>query len=156
WTAVSKVDRFEAYTRHVNPALGRFLAMSGRDLRLVRARGGVLEDEAGRRFDDWVCGFGSFNLGHNPAVLKAAIHDHLTDDAPNLFVENLNPYAGELAAALVTAAGPGFETCFFANSGAEAVEAALKTAVLVTGRSRIAYADRAYHGTTLGALACMG
>jgi len=41
------------------------------------------------------------------------------------------------------------------NSGAEAVEAALKTAMLVTGRPRVAYADGAYHGTTLGALACM-
>src|SRR5262249_25485492 len=53
------------------------------------------------------------------------------------------------------AAGGGFETCFFSNSGAEAVEAALKTAMLATGRRRIVYADGGYHGTTLGALACM-
>jgi len=150
------MDAFKAYTRHVNPPLGRFLEMSGRDLRLVRARAGTLEDVEGRRFDDWVSGFGSFNLGHNPEALKATIRDHLDRDAPNLFVENLNPYAGELAAALVRAAGPGFGTCFFSNSGAEAVEAALKTALLATGRTRIAFAAGAYHGTTLGALACMG
>jgi len=70
-------------------------------------------------------------------------------------VENLNPFAGELAARLVAAAGPGFETCFFCNSGAEAIEAALKTAMLATGRHVVAYADGGYHGTTLGALACM-
>jgi acetylornithine/succinyldiaminopimelate/putrescine aminotransferase len=150
------MDAFQAYTRHVNPPLGRFLEMSGRDLRLVRARAGTLEDLEGRRFDDWISGFGSFNLGHNPEALKATIREHLDRDAPNLFVENLNPYAGELAAALVRAAGPGFGTCFFSNSGAEAVEAALKTAMLATGRTRIAFAAGAYHGTTLGALACMG
>jgi acetylornithine/succinyldiaminopimelate/putrescine aminotransferase len=150
------MDAFQAYTRHVNPSLGRFLEMSGRDLRLVRARAGTLEDLEGRCFDDWISGFGSFNLGHNPEALKAIIRDQLDRDAPNLFVENLNPYAGELAAALVHAAGPSFGTCFFSNSGAEAVEAALKTALLATGRKRIAFADGAYHGTTLGALACMG
>jgi acetylornithine/succinyldiaminopimelate/putrescine aminotransferase len=150
------MDAYAAYAQHVNPALGRFLQLSGRDLRLVRARGSVLEDAEGRCYDDWVAGFGSFNLGHNPAVLKAVIREHLEGDAPALFVENLNPFAGELAAALVRAAGPGFGTCFFANSGAEAVEAALKLALRVTGRPRIAFADGAYHGTTLGALACMG
>jgi acetylornithine/succinyldiaminopimelate/putrescine aminotransferase len=150
------MDAFQAYTRHVNPSLGRFLEMSGRALRLVRARAGTLEDCEGRRYDDWISGFGSVNLGHNPEALKAVIRDQLDRDAPNLFVENLNPYAGELAAVLVRAAGPGFETCFFSNSGAEAVEAALKTALLATGRRRVAFADGAYHGTTLGALACMG
>ena len=55
-------------------------------------------------------------------------------------MENLNPFAGRLAARLTEAAGPGFESCFFASSGAEAVEAALKTALLATGRGRIAYA----------------
>src|SRR5439155_1701100 len=133
-----EMDAFEAYTRHVNPSLGRFLRLTGRDLRLVWARGGVLEDAAGRRLDDWVAGFGSFNLGHNPDALKTVIREHLDRDAPNLFVENLNPYAGELAENLVRAAGEGFETCFFSNSGSEAVEAALKTAVLATGRTRVA------------------
>lgn len=149
------LDSLRAYTRHVNPTLGRFLEMTGRGHRLVRAQGCVVEDAEGRRFDDWIAGFGSFNLGHNPPELKAVVAEHLAADPPNLFVESLNPFAGELAARLVAAAGPGFETCFFCNSGSEAVEAALKTAVLATGRSRVAYWQGAYHGTTLGALACM-
>jgi acetylornithine/succinyldiaminopimelate/putrescine aminotransferase len=149
-------DPFKAYVRHVNPGLGRFLELSGRDVRLARASGCVLETADGRRYDDWVSGFGAFNLGHNPDVLKEVIREHLASDVPNLYVENLNPFAGELASRLVRAAGPGFQTCFFCNSGSEAVEAALKTALVATGRPRIARAAGAYHGTTLGALACMG
>jgi acetylornithine/succinyldiaminopimelate/putrescine aminotransferase len=149
------VNDYDAYGRHVNPGLSRFLKMSGRDLQLRRGRGCVLEDAAGRRYDDWVSGFGAFNLGHNPEALKDTVRRHLEEDAPNLFVENLNPFAGALARRLVRAAGPGFETCFFCNSGSEAVETAIKTAIAATGRPRIVHADGAYHGMTLGALACM-
>jgi acetylornithine/succinyldiaminopimelate/putrescine aminotransferase len=158
-TAVSAAFRVpeghDAYTRHVNPTLGGFLGATGRDLRLARASGCVVEDQHGRLYDDWVAGFGSLNLGHNPPPLKEVLRDHLEADVPNLYVENLNPFAGRLAAALTAAAGPGFETCFFCNSGSEAVEAAIKTALLATGRPRMAYAAGGYHGTTLGALACM-
>lgn len=145
----------DAYTRHVNPGLGSFLGATGRDLRLVHAQGCIVEDEQGRRYEDWVAGFGSLNLGHNPPSLKQVLREHLQTDVPNLYAENLNPFAGQLAAALTEAVGPGFETCFFCNSGSEAVEAAIKTALLATGRPRIAYASGGYHGTTLGALACM-
>ncbi len=150
------IDPSNAYARHVNPGLARFLRLAGRDLRLARAEGCVLTTADGRRYDDWLAGFGAFNLGHNPPALKQVIREHLDGAAPNLYVENLNPFAGDLAARLVRAAGPGFETCFFCNSGSEANEAAIKTALAATGRPRVARADGAYHGTTLGALACMG
>jgi putrescine aminotransferase len=149
------VDGFAAYGRHVNPVLAAFLRVTGRDLRLMRGKGTTLEDEEGRRYDDWVAGFGSLNLGHNPDGLVRALRQHLERDAPNLYVENLNPAAGRLAARLVEAAGEAFESCVFVNSGAEAVEAAIRVALLATGRRRIAYAAGGYHGATLGALACM-
>lgn len=149
------MDGYRAYTKHVNPGLGGFLELTGRDLRLVRGGGGILEDAAGRQYDDWISGFGSLNLGHNPDAIKDAIRSQLESDSPTLYVENLNPHAGLLAERLVSAAGPGFETVFFSNSGSEAVEAALKTAIAVTGRSRIVHAEGSYHGTTLGALSCM-
>jgi len=151
-----RVDAYEAFVRHVNPALGEFLRLTGRDLRFVRAQGSVLVDAEGRRYDDWITGCGSFNLGHNPEPLKRVLHGHLERDPPNLFHESLNPFAGELSALLVGEAGPAFGTTFLCNSGSEAIEAAIKTAVLATGRSRIVHADGAYHGTTLGALACTG
>jgi acetylornithine/succinyldiaminopimelate/putrescine aminotransferase len=149
------MDGYAAYARHVNPGLGRFLELSGRDVRFVSGRDTVLEDADGVAWDDWIAGFGSLNLGHNPPAIKAALAEHLAGCAPGLFVESLNPFAGELAARLVALAGERFETCFLSNSGAEAIEAALKTALLATRRPRIAYAEGGYHGTTLGALACM-
>ena len=80
------MDRYRAYIEHVNPSLGKFLELSGRDLKLLRARGCVLEDVEGRRYDDWIAGFGSLNLGHNPDALKETLRRHLETDAPNLFV----------------------------------------------------------------------
>ena len=151
-----RVDAFGAYTRHVNPALGRFLAMAGRDVHFVRASGCTLEDDRGERWTDFVAGFGALPLGHDPKEVRAAIERHLQAGAPSLLVEALNPSAGALAARLVSLAGPTFETAFLCNSGAEAIEAALKAAMLATGRTKIVYAERGYHGTTLGALACMG
>jgi putrescine aminotransferase len=150
------VDAYAAFTRHVNPALGRFLTMAGRDVRFVRASGCVLEDDRGERWTDFVSGFGALSLGHDPPAVRAAIERHLQTGAPSMLVESLNPAAGALAARLVALAGPSFETAFLCNSGAEAIEAALKTVMLATGRTKIAYAERGYHGTTLGALACMG
>ncbi|MBI4347504.1 MAG: aspartate aminotransferase family protein [Elusimicrobia bacterium] len=147
---------FESYVRHVNPTLGRFLKLSGRGFRLSRAHGAVLEDDQGRRFDDWIAGFGSLNLGHNPPAVLDALRRQLDAGAPGLYVEALNPYSGRLADALAREAGPSFGTCFFANSGSEAVEAALKTAINATGRETILRAEGAYHGTTLGALSCTG
>lgn len=149
------MDRFRSYTRFVNPGLGGLLELTGRDFRFVRAKGTVLEDEEGRTYDDWVSGFGSLNLGHNPDHVREAILEFLKEEAPNLYVENLNPFSGRLAERLVELSGPAFETVFFSNSGSEAVEAAIKTAIASTRRPRIVYADKAWHGTTLGALSCM-
>lgn len=149
------MDRFRSYTKFVNPGLGGLLELTGRDLRFVRAKGCVLEDEEGRPYDDWVSGFGSLNLGHNPDHVQDAIREFLQKDAPNLYVENLNPYSGKLGERLIELAGPAFETVFFCNSGSEAVEAGIKTAIAATRRPRIVYADKAWHGTTLGALSCM-
>jgi acetylornithine/succinyldiaminopimelate/putrescine aminotransferase len=149
-------DAWTAYTQHVNPGLGKFLAMAGRDLHLVRGEGCTLISSEGERFDDWLGGFGALSLGHDPPGFRQLIDEHLRCGTPNLYPEALNPFAGALAADLLALAGPGFETVYFGNSGSEAVECALKLAVRVSGRPRIAYATHGYHGTTLGALACMG
>jgi hypothetical protein len=69
------MDPFRAYAKHVNPALGRFLELTGRGTRFVRAQGASIEDEGGNAYDDFLAGFGSLNLGHNPPRIKAAIQD---------------------------------------------------------------------------------
>jgi putrescine aminotransferase len=148
-------DGFADFTRHVNPSLGHFLAASGRDQQFQKADGCTLTSAGGEVYTDWVSGFGALNFGHNPGFVREVIEGVLASQAPNLYSEALNPFAGRLARRLVQAAGPSFETCFFANGGAEAVEAALKTALLASGRPRVAYATGGYHGTTLGALGLM-
>ena len=147
---------YEAFVRFVNPTMGHFLQMTGRARRWVRARGCEVEVEGGEVFEDWVAGYGTFNLGHNPPALKAALVGFLAEDTPTLFHDALNPWAGRLGEALVGAAGEGFETVLLGNSGAEAVEAAVKLAMLATGRPNIVYLEGAFHGVTLGALSCMG
>jgi putrescine aminotransferase len=145
----------QAFASYVNPTLAKFLALSGRGQRFVRAQGCSVETDEGEVYADWVAGFGSLNLGHNPPALIAALKRHLDSGAPNLYIEALNPYAGRLAQRLVRAAGDGFGTAYFCNSGAEAVEAATKLAMAATRRRGIVYCQGAYHGTTLGALSMM-
>ena len=88
---------FRAFGKHVNPALAQFLSLSGRDQRFVRAQGCDLESDEGELYADWVSGFGSLNLGHNPPALLEALKSHLDEGPPNLYVESLNPFAGRLA-----------------------------------------------------------
>lgn len=146
---------FQAFAQYVNPPLASFLALSGRAQRFVRAQGCSLETDAGEAYADWIAGFGSLNLGHNPPALLEAVKQHLDEAGPNLYIEALNPLAGRLAERLVRAAGPGFGTCYFCNSGAEAVEAAIKLAMAATGRRAIVFSEGGYHGTTLGSLSMM-
>ncbi|APV50702.1 hypothetical protein BWI17_14020 [Betaproteobacteria bacterium GR16-43] len=146
---------YQAFARHVNPPLARYLALSGRDQRFARASACEMETDAGEVYTDWIAGFGSLNLGHNPPALVEAARAHLASGVPNLFLECLNPVAGLLAERLVQAAGPGFATAYLCNSGTEAVEAAVKLAMAATGRRGIVYCEGAYHGTTLGSLSMM-
>jgi putrescine aminotransferase len=145
----------QAFATYVNPPLAKFLALSGRAQRFVRAHGCLLETDEGEKYADWVAGFGALNLGHNPPALVAALKRHLDSAAPNLYMEALNPYAGRLAQRLVRAAGDSFGTAYFCNSGAEAVEAAIKLAMAATKRRGVVYCAGGYHGTTLGALSMM-
>ncbi len=120
-----------------------------RDLQIVRGEGAYLYDAAGRRYIDCVGGQGAANLGHcHPAVVAAvrAQAEQLIS-CPELFH---NPVRARYQAALCTAAN--MSRVFLCNSGAEAVEAALKFARLSTGRPGIISTMRGFHGRTFGAL----
>lgn len=146
---------FASYTKYVNPPLGEFLNLSGRNEQFVRAEGCTLFTKTGKQYADWIAGFGAFNLGHNHPEVIEALQDHLTGKVPNLYPEALNPYAGKLARALVERVGPEFGNCFFSSSGSEAVEAALKLAIAATRRRNVLYLEGGYYGMTMGALSMM-
>jgi acetylornithine/succinyldiaminopimelate/putrescine aminotransferase len=100
---------------------------------------------------------GVANLGHgNPAVIRAC----LTQLRRHLHVMVYGEYVLEtqvrLATRLSTLAGPPFEHCYFTNSGAEAIEGALKTARKYTGRTGLVGFALGFHGDTFGALSVGG
>jgi acetylornithine/N-succinyldiaminopimelate aminotransferase len=123
------------------------------DVTLVRGEGSWLEDAAGRRYLDLVAGIAVVGLGHcHPAPLAAAEEQlHALWHASNLYwTEPMQALAERLSARF------GGARAFFCNSGAEAVEAALKWARKATGRPGIVALEGSFHGRTMGALAATG
>lgn len=120
-----------------------------RDVQIVSGQGARLTDAAGRTYIDCVSGHGATNLGHgHPAIVEAIQQQAATlIHCPEMF---LNATRAHYQAALCAAAG--MARVFLCNSGAEAIEGALKIARLVTGRPRIVAAMRGFHGRTFGAL----
>jgi acetylornithine/N-succinyldiaminopimelate aminotransferase len=126
-------------------------------LEIQRADGSWIYTTDGRRYLDLIAGIGVNALGHgNPAVLAA-----ITDRAKlHLHVMVYGEYIIEpqvrLAARLAELLPPDLGRIYFTNSGAEAIEGALKTARKHTGRAGFVAFDGAYHGDTMAALALMG
>ena len=124
---------------------------SKRPLVIVRGEGAKLWDAQGRAYIDCVGGHGVANVGHCHPKVVAAIREQAETliTCPESFY---NDRRAELQAELVRIAPLGLERVFLCNSGAEAVEAAIKFARLVTGRPGIVAAKNGFHGRTLGAL----
>lgn len=122
-------------------------------LALVAGSGAVVVDEAGREYVDLVGGIAVNALGHaHPAVVAAVSKQVATlGHVSNLYVAEPPVALAELLLAL--AGRPG--RVFFANSGAEANEAAFKLSRL-TGRTHVVATRGGFHGRTMGALALTG
>jgi 4-aminobutyrate aminotransferase len=122
-----------------------------------RARGAMIEDLDGNRFLDYTAGIAVTAAGHcHPQVVKAIrvqagrlIHMSGTD-----FYYTPQVRLAEVLARI--APGPGQKRVFFTNSGAEAIEAALKLARRHTGRHRAMAFLHAFHGRTYGAMSLSG
>ena len=122
-----------------------------RPLAIVRGEGARLWDSDGHEYIDCVGGQGAGNLGHgNAAVADAlAAQARTLISCPEMFY---NDRRAQLMEKLVSIAPPGLQRVYLCNSGAEAVEAALKFAWLKTGRREVVAGMRGFHGRTLGAL----
>jgi len=116
-----------------------------------RAQGSYLYTVDGRRYLDFASGIAVTNLGHgHPDVLRAA-HEQLDKLVHTSVVAHHQP-AIELAERIAALAPGKLDKIFFANSGAEAVEGAIKLARYTTGRSALIAFQGAFHGRTYGAL----
>nr|WP_294943777.1 aspartate aminotransferase family protein [uncultured Mucilaginibacter sp.] len=126
-------------------------------LEFERAEGVYMYDAAGKPFIDLISGIGVSNLGHcNPKVI-AAIKEQV-DKYMHLMVygEYVQTPQVRFAEKLVSILPESLNSVYFTNSGAEAVEGALKLAKRFTGRQQIISMHHSYHGSSHGALSVMG
>jgi acetylornithine/succinyldiaminopimelate/putrescine aminotransferase len=151
-----KGENFTLHSKYVNPQLPRVLGTIEFDRFFEKGEGCYLIDDKGERYLDFLSGFGVFALGRGHPTIVQALHDALDADLPNLVQMDCALLPGVLAEQLVKRSHSGIERVFFTNSGAEAIESAIKFARAATKRTRILYCDHAFHGLTTGALALNG
>jgi ornithine--oxo-acid transaminase len=148
-------DSFSLHESYLNAQMVKVLKTIGFDRNYIRAEGQYLFDSQGQRYLDLLSGFGVFALGRNHPTVKKALRDVIDADLPNLVQLDAGLLSGLLAERLLSHM-PRQERVFFCNSGAEAVEAAIKLARAATGRSKLVFCDHAFHGLTMGALSLNG
>jgi acetylornithine/succinyldiaminopimelate/putrescine aminotransferase len=126
-------------------------------IEIVKAEGSTLWDASGKAYLDLIGGISVANMGHRHPAVVQAIHKQ-TDAYLHVmvygeFVQSPQvQYAQRLAAHLPTS----LNSVYFTNSGAEAVEGAMKLAKRATGRTEIIAFNHSYHGSTQGALSIIG
>lgn len=142
---------FAQNERYLSPVLTR-----ATDIVAVSGQGSYLTAADGRRYVDWVQGIAVNALGHcHPRVVRA-----VTEQATRLLTASFNLVGyeptGELARRIAEIAPGDLESTFFSNSGAEAVDAAVKLARAATGRPAIIAFTGSFHGRTIGATSVTG
>jgi putrescine aminotransferase len=152
---VDRDELLELYRRHYNAPLARHFELGGCSVETAGS-GSIVVDELGREYLDVATAHGIFGLGHcHPAIQAQALAqlDRIAGPTGGIAHEPGASLTARLAKLL-----PGdLERATFAGSGSEAIEIALRTALLARpGRTRLIAARQAYHGKTLGALGVMG
>jgi ornithine--oxo-acid transaminase len=143
------------YSEHVNPQWVRLLDLLEMNVRYERCLGCELFTSDGRRILDFLSGYCVHNVGHNHPAVIAALQQELGRCGPAMIQTHVAESAGELAEKLCHCAGGAVAKVFFASSGSEGVEAAIKFARMHTGRTGMLHAEGAFHGLTCGALSLM-
>jgi ornithine--oxo-acid transaminase len=155
--ALARADETLALAaRHLDPSLVDVLRILGFDKEYRSAQGSYLYDAAGRAYLDFHGGEGFASLGHNHPdvrdVLQATLAANLVDGVQLSY----SVLAGMLAEALSQRLPQGLDAVFFASTGAEAVDSAMKFARAATRRPRLISCDSSFHGVTLGPLSLVG
>jgi acetylornithine/succinyldiaminopimelate/putrescine aminotransferase len=143
------------HRRHLNRQVPRLLHGLDFERAYVSGRGSYLYDADGRRYLDFLAGFGVFAVGRDHPTVRAALHQALDAGLADMVQFDVPLLPGLLAEQLL-ARTPGLDRVYWCNSGSEAVEAALKFARRATGRGRVLFCDHGYHGLTAGALSANG
>lgn len=146
---------FDRYDQFINPGMAQLVKFMGFEDVEVRSEGCYVYTSDGSRFLDCFGGPGVFSMGHAPEAIVSRVRGQL-ETMPLSSHIILNPIAGELAERLAQVTPGDLQYTFFCNSGAEAVEGALKAARAYTGREGFVATIGGFHGKTLGALSASG
>jgi len=141
---------------YLDSALIDVLRILGFDREYIRARGSFLFDASGRAYLDLHTGEGFASLGHNHADMRAVLEATLKADLIDGVQIHYSALAGLLAEELTRLLPGGLDAVFFANSGAEAVDSAMKFARAATRRPNFVSCESSFHGVTLGPLSLVG
>lgn len=117
------------------------------------AKGTYLTDKNGKKYLDFTSGIGVLNLGHQPQAVKEAVQKQMDRF---WHVSNLFTIAEQEEAAKMLAEAAGLGAVFFANSGAEANEGAIKLARKATKRTKIITFKQSFHGRTYATMSATG
>ncbi|CAG9210042.1 Aminotransferase class-III [Paraburkholderia sabiae] len=133
----------------VNPYWAQFLDDAGLDMTGARGDGCYIETADGRALLDCLAGFGTANLGHAHAALLARFAGALQRTSVNVFPFECAESQHLLADRLLARSGQRFQKVFFATTGAEGVESAVKFAMTSTGRSDVVTFRDGFHGLSM-------
>jgi acetylornithine/N-succinyldiaminopimelate aminotransferase len=126
-------------------------------IEIESAKGSYITDVNGKQYLDFVAGVSACTLGHSNPIINNAVKQQL-DKYSHVMVygEYVQSPQYKLAQLLADNLPENLSTTYFVNSGAEAIEGAMKLAKRATGRSEIISCKDSYHGSTQGALSIMG
>ena len=132
----------------------------GIDAVFTHATGSEMTDANGRTYIDFLSGCSSLNYGHNDPDMKAALMEHIAGDgmshALDLHTDTKARFLNAFETHILKPRGMDHKVMFTGPTGANAVEAAMKVARKVTGRTNIIAFTNGFHGVTMGALAATG
>src|SRR6202045_2884132 len=149
-------EEMDLNDRFGNPQMGRILRTLGFDKVWRGGEGAYLIDADGERYLDLFGGYGVFAIGRNHPEGVAAVREVMEARTGNLPQLGVTLLSGVLAEALLARAPASVAAMVPANTGTEAVEAAIKISRAATGAPRVLYAEHAFHGLTLGSLSLNG
>jgi acetylornithine/succinyldiaminopimelate/putrescine aminotransferase/predicted amino acid dehydrogenase len=150
------IGKYIRWLSPYSPTRSYFLDRMQLSKPLVRGVGHYLYDAGGTEYLDFLSQYGAVSFGHNHPELWAALTACAQEQLPAM-IQPLVPVAAQELAEKLAAVTPGeLKITVFTNSGAEAVEAAIKLARARTGRLTILSTINGFHGKTLGALSATG
>lgn len=141
---------FEDFARFVNPLIANRAHLAQEPIHFVGTKDGLLVDDAGKTYEDF---HGTQTFGHRRKEIADAVAEYLKGSLPSWFPSRVSPLAGQLARRLSERTG--YDNVFFAMSGSDAVESAIKYGRALTGRPGVIGLQGAYHGCNLGSTALM-